>query len=273
MCLTLLSLFTMYQGEPLMRKTSIGILVILITISAILSFGVMVPSVLAAGGIWMEFKEGNIELNYGRPTGEHFPTAAGHFYKAFSFAYSKGKKTPLTFRIGPEPVVQKIPFPGGEKPEMATILYDTGYWVRYESDKWETENVPLFLANPSKKVKSSNHFFAGSKTVSVINEYTIKPVGFEIEIVPLEVKKGMVKAQLLRDGKPVAGSKVTIIPMPPIKKDEPKITALTDKDGVAILKHNIEGKVLVYTEFFEKSPLEGRYVDDLGYVFVMTLDM
>lgn len=92
------------------------------------------------------------------------------------------------------------------KPVMLTLHYDNGYWTKTTSG---SKNAPK---NEVPDAISASHVVKLAKTILSWSAAVTKPLGQQLEIVPLATTApaagGSLTVQVLWEGKPLAGAKV-----------------------------------------------------------------
>ncbi|WP_020656461.1 DUF4198 domain-containing protein [Massilia niastensis] len=135
------------------------------------------------------------------------------------------------------------------KPALVTLNYDNGFWTKTTDGQ---KNLPK---NEVPGAISASHALKFGKTVYAWGPAAIKAQGQDLEIVPLSAKAPVagkpVEVQVMWQGKPLAGAKITRV------IGGPEISALTDASGKASLA-TVTGKQVLSVSHKQDLPNDPR---------------
>ena len=94
------------------------------------------------------------------------------------------------------------------KPALFTLSFDNGFWTKNPQGKWE--NKPK---SQVKKSIESSHALKFGKTIVLWNEFSHKPCGQRLEIVPLNASAPVANqafaVQVFYEGEPLSQAVIT----------------------------------------------------------------
>ncbi len=153
---------------------------------------------VAAHDAWIEAQGDRLNLYFGHPGKPETAVSA----KVTKIAALDARGRPIKVRIAPDGSALRVHAVGA--PTLVTATYDNGYWSKTAegSKNLPKDQVPGTL--------SATHAVKFAKTVLAWNAHALKPVGQRLEIVPLAAPaNGTLPVQVLWEGKPLAGAKIT----------------------------------------------------------------
>lgn len=204
------------------------------------------------------------------PKGNAFLLAYGHGNELEKYDVKKVKEV-KGFGLKGDPVKVKVVEGDGEvsvTPDdaskelcMLTVFFDNGYWVK-TPEGWKNVSKVEY----GKPVEDSSRPLKYSKLILKWSEASLKPVGLDFEIVPLNqpAKDKELQLQVLYKGKPMADVTVEIQGLDKAFK--------TDAEGKVTLTGLKEGYNVIVAS--ARIPLEDRtYADRLSLSCTLTFEL
>lgn len=151
---------------------------------------------------WIEAEAEKYTVYYGHEKPEKY---SAEKIKEIQVIDANNKAVPHKISSEAGKAVQIIP---EGKPALFTLSFDNGFWTKNQQGKWE--NKPK---SQVKKSIESSHALKFGKSIVLWNEFSNKPRGQRLEIVPLNISAPMANQafafQVFYDGEPLSKAVIT----------------------------------------------------------------